>query len=138
MRILRLIILGILLAFISCTRISDCSNISSNDIEDIDTCLIGKTIEECINQLGVKPSQFIPHVLFYRDIFGIYIRTGNVKITLLIEGSYSMTNEEAEGEFLSMYKHILKKKVKGLCWVKEKLGKGKVVGNTHYPKCMSL
>jgi hypothetical protein len=110
----------------------------SSDIEQIDSCLIGKTIEECIAQLKVTPANFIPHVIFYREIHGIYIRFDDVKITLIIDKNYSMTNDEAEGVFKEMYKHILKKKVKGLCWIKGKSHKSRQVGDVNYAGCMSI
>jgi hypothetical protein len=114
---------------------TDCG---SSDIEQIDSCLIGKTIEECIRQLKVTPASFIPHVIFYREVHGIYIRFDDVKITLIVDKYYSMTNEEAEGNFREMYKHILQKKVKGLCWSKYKTLKGRQVGNVNYAGCMNI
>jgi hypothetical protein len=131
------LLFGLLLTSIpGCNETSaDCN---SNDIEQIDSCLIGKTIEECIQQLKVTSASFIPHVIFYRELHGIYIRFDDTKITLIVDGYYKMTDEEAEGVFKEMYKHILNKKVKGLCWSKQKTRKHRKVGKVGYAGCMSI
>jgi hypothetical protein len=135
--LLCLMVIGLLLSGIfGCYETG--TGCGSSDIEQIDSCLIGKTIEECIQQLKVTPASFIPHVIFYRELHGIYIRFADTKITLIIDGYYNMNNEEAEGVFKEMYKHILKKRVKGLCWSKQKTLKYRKVGNVSYAGCMSI
>src|SRR6185503_13308078 len=123
----------------SCNNTATSQRCDSSDIEQVDSCLLGKTIEECIKQLNISPGNFIPHRLFYREIHGIYIRLSDTcKITLVVDNPYIMNDAEAGGEFRSFYKYVLNKKVKGICWRKEKERKVRTIGNVNYAGCMSI
>ena len=129
----------ILLVFASCKNAGSYSNCNSADIENADSCLIGKKLEDCIKQLNITAADFIPHRIFYREVHGIYIRLSDTcKITLIVDKYYQMNDAEAEGEFRDFYKYILKRKVKGVCWRKEKKRKVKIVGDVNYAGCLSI
>src|SRR6185436_1094511 len=113
----------------SCNNTAASQQCNSSDIEQVDSCLLGKTIEECIKHLNISPGNFIPHRIFYREIHGIYIRISDTcKITLIVDKPYIMNDTEAEGEFHNFYKYVLNKKVKGICWRKEKKRKVRTIG----------
>ena len=108
----------------------------SNDIEQIDSCLIGKTIEFAINQLQTDSSHFRPHLIFYRELHGIYINAlGPSLVTLVIEKPLILSDKQMEIGNRSYYRYILDSKIKGVCWRKEKEKKIKTVGNVNYAGC---
>jgi hypothetical protein len=133
------LLISAVLACLLFSCVASTRNCHSTDIEQIDTCLIGKTLEACIQKLNVTPSDFIPHRIFYREVHGIYIRLSDTcKITLIVDKHYQMNDMEAAGDFNTFYRHILKRKVKGICWRKEKKQQVKTLGDVNYAGCLSI
>jgi hypothetical protein len=94
------------------------------------------TIEEAIEKLQVDTSQFIPVQLFAREIYGIYIRMEDTcKIMLIVDKPYILTNTEMEGNFKTYAQYVLKSKIKGLCWKKNKQRKRKDINMTSHIDC---
>lgn len=93
------------------------NNCSSTDIAKVDSCLIGKTIDDAIKTLGIDTFSFQPIRLFAREIYGIYIRKDSVKITIIVEKPYIMSDEEMNtNSFKASFKFVAKHKIQWICW----------------------
>ena len=120
-------------------------NCSSKDIELMDSCLLGLTIDEAIKRMNLDSSNFIPILLFAREIHGIYVRLGDSKVTVIVDKEYTMNNTELSAiessdnglnsNWKGIYKYILNEKIIGICWRKDNVGKVRVVGNMKYHDC---
>ena len=124
---------------------SEYPNCSSKDIELMDSCLLGKSVEEAIKKMGIDTSNFIPILFSAREVSGIYVRLSDTcKITLIVEKPYVMTNEqlkaiETDGwlnsSWKGIYSYILDYKIVGICWRKNYARKVKKVGDMKYHDC---
>jgi hypothetical protein len=122
-------------------------NCNSNDIELMDSCLLGNTLEEGIGKMNIDTTNFIPMLIFAREVHGIFIRLGDsCKITVIVEKPFVMNDEQMKvlesngrfdikGPWKSIYKYILHKKIVGICWRKNKARKVRVVGDMKYHDC---
>jgi hypothetical protein len=128
-------------ALIACTIFFvDCKNRSvnceSSDIEIIDACLIGETVETAIRKLQTDSTHFKPHLFFYRQLYGIYIAAGDdALITLFVEKPFTMSDKQMEIGYRQYYTYILDQKITGVCWRKEKKRKVRTVGKISYVGC---
>ncbi|MFL5739910.1 MAG: hypothetical protein ACJ75B_06810 [Flavisolibacter sp.] len=120
----------------------DCS---SKDIELMDTCLLGTTIEKAITRMNIDTTNFIP-MMFGREIDGIYVRKDSCKITVIVDTPFVMSNEqlkliEINGRFnihspwKAVYQYILHRHIVAVCWRKEYAGKVGIVGHMGYHDC---
>lgn len=121
---------------------SQISNCKSHDIEQVDSCLLNMTLKQAINKLQVDTAQFIPVLLFAREVHGIYIRLQDTcKIMLIVNKPYTLSNAQMQvietngwlnGKWKSIYKYVLKEKIVGLCWRKYKQRKMKRLGQMYH------
>jgi len=121
----------------------DCS---SKDIELMDSCLLGSTIEQAIGKMNIDTTSFIPMIIFGREIHGIYVREDSAKITMIVDKPYVMSNDqmkaiETNGRFnihspwKAIYKYILKNRIVAICWRKDGEGKVRTIGDMGYHDC---
>ena len=124
------------------------SNCNSNDIELMDSCLLGLTIEQAIKKMNLDSTNFGGIVLFAREVHGIYIRLGDsCKITVIVDNAYSMNDDQLNAietknrtsrSWRGSYKYILNEKIVGICWRKDKVRKVRVLGNMKYHDCLDF
>lgn len=142
---IRLAFLLTLTYIFGCQRKPQQANCTSKDIELIDTCLLGSTIEEAINRLELDTSHFIPILFSAREVSGIYVRLSDTcKITIIVEKPFILTNGQLKAietngwlnsHWKSIHKYILDYKIIGICWRKNFARKVRKVGNMKYHDC---
>jgi hypothetical protein len=133
---------------IGCRSNSQYPNCNSTDIEFMDKCLLGNTIEEGISKMNLDTSNFVPILLFAREVHGIYIRLGDsCNITVIVDKPFAMTDEQMKvfqekdrlhlnSSWKGMYKYILHLKIVAICWRKNKAQKVRIVGDMTYHSCL--
>jgi len=114
----------------------------------MDKCLLGNTIEEVIGKMNLDTTNFIPMLMFAREVHGIYIRLGDTcNITVIADKPFTMTDEQMKvfqendrlhlnSSWKGMYRYILHQKIVAICWRKNKAGKVRVVGHMTYHSCL--
>lgn len=126
--------ISVSLILYSCSRQTTCS---SNDIAKVDSCLIGKTIDDAIKTLGIDTFSFQPIRLFAREIYGIYIRKDSSKITIIVEKPYIMSDEEMNtNSFKASYKFVAKNKIRWICWHRNR--QYREVGKRSFVECQTF
>ena len=114
----------------NCNDISSIKNhsmCSSQDIEQSDTCLLGKTLRFSINTLKLDTSQFYAFDEPPGIIRGINIQMSDSCDIALYVDRTSIIKERDSLEFKQQYLYILDKKVIMVSWAKPKKNKKRSV-----------
>lgn len=131
-----LVLLLLCLVLYCCTSKNNNIDCSSADIEKVDTCLLGETMQTAIEKLQVDSNNIVPIVTSARNIKGIYLRSaGACYIELLSEKEYIMTDAELDENPKQYYKKVLNFPVESICWQKPKEAKAKHIGKMTYLGC---
>jgi len=126
--------MALALAYGCRSKYPDCS---STDIELADACLLGSTIQEAIDKLHLDTTQYIPYFMGGgRELHGIYVRMGDTcKISILIYPPVILTDDQMKDNIKNLSKYVLRERITGICWRKEKVRKVRVVGDMRYRSC---
>ena len=95
-------------------------NCNSSDIEQLDTCLIGRPLRYSIDKLKLDTSQFYAFDEPPGILRGIIIQLADTcEITIYVDRT-SVINQKDSLSFRQLYLHIIDKNVIGISWTKAK------------------